>query len=326
MQIGEMNSEFLDSCPSDTFFVNEQICKENASLNDDIVIESEITGDTTPESNKEFVPFQLPPKEDYSSGGIENLYMNNQNDDINYEPEIIIYEDKNTKKKRGRKKKGDISAGTGHTKKKKDNKKLKIKNHFFNFLFHFSNGIIKGDMFQIHNIKFRKISYAEKSKNTIEINYDLLQNKTFLDLLKFNVSPKYINKQEFNETSLDKLTIRLEKKKKEDEMNNLSLDKYAKWDNYCNTKLKDIYKTIYLARDFEKIIEEYQIPRTKRKIEFFFEFLERLRKKEEKSYINALMNEGLDFIEDHERKMLEKDNKEKKSSFCFDDLNFSFDQ
>ena len=38
------------------------------------------------------------------------------------------------------------------------------------------------------------------------------------------------------------------------------------------------------------------------------------------------MNEGLDFIEDYERKMLEKDNKEKKSSFCFDDLNFSFDQ
>ena len=195
-----------------------------------------------------------------------------------------------------------------------------------NFLFHFSNGFIKGDMFQIHNIKFRKISYAEKSKNTIEINYDLLQNKTFLDLLKFNVSPKYLKKQESNKTSLDKLTKRLENKKKEDKMNNLSLDKYAKWDNYCNTKLKDIYKTIYLARNVEKIIEEYQIPRTKRKIEFFFEFLERLRKKEEKSYINALMNEGLDFIEDHERKMLEKDNKEKKSSFCFDDLNFSFDQ
>ena len=113
-----MNSEFLDSCPSDTFFVNEQECKENASLVDDSVIESEITGDTTPESNKEFVPFQLPPKEDYSSDGIENLYMNNQTDDINDEPEIIIYEDKNTKK-RGRKKKGDISAGTGHTKKKK---------------------------------------------------------------------------------------------------------------------------------------------------------------------------------------------------------------
>lgn len=324
-----MNSEFLDSCPRDTFFVNEQECKENTSLVDDIVIESEITGDTIPESNKELISLQLPPKEDYSSDGIENLYMNNQTDDINYEPEIIIYEDKNTKK-RGRKRKGDISAGTGHTKKRKDNKKLKIKNHFFNFLFYFSNGIIKGDMFQIHNIKFRKISYAEKSKNTIEINYDLLQNKTFLDLLKFNVSPKYLNKQEFNETSLDKLTLRLEKKKKEDKMNNLSLDKYAKWDNYCNTKLKDIYKTIYLARDVEKIIEEYQIPRTKRKIEFFFEFLERLRKKkEEESYIKALMNEGLDFIEDYERKMLEKvinDNKEKKSSFCFDDLNFSFDQ
>lgn len=269
-----MNSEFLDSCPSDTFFVNEQECKENASLVDDIVIESEI--------------------------------------------------------KEEEKKKGDISPGTRHTKNRKDNKKLKIKNHFFNFLFYFSNGIIKGDMFQIHNIKFRKISYAEKSKNTIEINYDLLQNKTFLDLLKFNVSPKYLNKQEFNETSLDKLTMRLEKKKKEDEMNNLSLDKYAKWDNYCNTKLKDIYKKIYLARNVEKIIEEYQIPRTKRKIEFFFEFLERLRKKEEEeSYIKALMNEGLDFIEDYERKMLEKvinDNKEKKSSFCFDDLNFSFDQ
>ena len=322
MQIGE----FLDSCPSNTFFVNEQICKKNASLNDDIDIESEKTGDTTPESNKEFVPFQLLPKEDYSSGGIENLYMNNQTDDINYERERIIYENRNTKKKRGRKKKGDISDGTSHKKKKKDNKKLKIKNHFFNFLFHFSNGIIKGDMFQIHNIKFRKISYAEKSKNTIEINYDLLQNKTFLDLLKFNVSPKYLKKQESNKTSLDKLTKRLENKKKEDKMNNLSLDKYAKWDNYCNTKLKDIYKTIYLARDVEKIIEEYQIPRTKRKIEFFFEFLEKLRKKEEESYINALMNEGLDFIEDYERKMLEKDNKEKKSSFCFDDLNFSFDQ
>ena len=106
-----MNSEFLDSCPSDTFFVNEQICKENASLNDDIVIESEITGDTIPESNKELISLQLPPKEDYSSGGIENLYMNNQNDDINYEPEIIIYEDKNTKKKRGRKKNVDIFFG-----------------------------------------------------------------------------------------------------------------------------------------------------------------------------------------------------------------------
>ena len=311
-----MNCEFLDSCPSDTLYVYEQECKENASLVDDIVIESEITGDTIPESNKELIPLQLLPKEDYSSDGIQNLYMNNQTDDINYEPEIIIYENKNTKK-RGRKRKEDISAGTGHTKKRKDNKKLKIKNHFLNFAFDFFNGIIKGEMFQIHNIKFRKLSYAEKSKNTIEINYDLLQNKTFLDLLKCNVSPKYKNKQKFNKDSLDNLTKRLKNKKEEDEKNNLSLDKYAKWDNYCNTKLKDIFKTIYLARDVEKIIAEYKIPKTKRKIEFFFEFLERLRKKkEEESYINGLMNEGLDFIEDYERKMLEKiknDNKEKKA-------------
>lgn len=303
---------------------------EESTLFFSVGIETEKTGASNFDNSAPLLLDQ--PKADLGNEDIEDVYKDSNKEKSQSENKTIIYEgsppqpseknkiksrkkkgdDSNGKKpsiKRGRKKKGDVSDGKKLSIKRKDNKRTKIKTHFLGFLISFINGIIKGGLFRIHNIKFRKISYQQVLKNTIEINYDLLQNKTVRDLFNFPVSLRYKNKQEFNFKSLIRLTQRLEKKKKEDEMNHLCLDKYKKIENFFNTTLKDIYKLFFLSKNKDKIIEEYQISKKcleKEKIIFFFELIEKLRETEVEYYVNDLETEGLNYIENNEKRMQEK--------------------
>lgn len=226
-----------------------------------------------------------------------NLSMKGDNYEIeeyHFKSSIIDEEDKTTppneivqKKKFGRRRKKDQALKKqGHTKNKKDNRKNKIKTHFLNFIIEFTNGLIKGGLYNIKNIKFRKISHSEKSNTSISANKELLCKK-IKDILALSVSTKYRNKSEQNFTNLEKLRERCQK-----------TGGYECFANITNISVKDFYKEFYLADNIQEILHVFQIKRDKSsKLQFFNEFTQKLIDKgEELEYVEELINEAKTFV------------------------------
>lgn len=196
----------------------------------------------------------------------------------------------------GRKRKGEITTGNYHSKNRKDNRKNKIKTHFFNFVIDFTNSFIKGDWVKIHNSKFRKISHKEKSNTSIETNKQLFQ-QSIKDVLLLDVSSKYKDRTKQNIKTLETLYKKLMKKK----------ESFEKFNNFLNFPLAQFYEEVYLANSdrIQDYLIEYGITRNqKQKVQFFREFIkEKELKGEDSKYLANLTREGEEFVGEYNTKL-----------------------
>lgn len=209
----------------------------------------------------------------------------------------------NIELKKGRRKKDESSGDTKfHSKNRKDNRKNKIKVHFLNFIVDFTNGIIKGKMFDAHNILFRKLPHSAKKDIHIETNKELL-NQTIEDVLTgYGVSSKYKNKEEFNKINFERLNKKLQK------------SEYKQiFEDYLKVTVKDFYLNFYYVDNEQELLDRYQINRDKVKprIVFLKEFIEKLREQckndqDREDYIKNFILECDSFVSDFEEKIPKK--------------------
>ena len=246
--------------------------------------------------DEQFINFFSSPNEDFN----KDLEL----PDLNKVVKIIDKAEKEKKEQSvnkpkgnlGRKKKGTITTGNYHSKNRKDNRKNKIKTHFFNFVIDFTNLIIKGNWVKIHNSKFRKISHKEKSNTSIETNKQLFQ-QSIKDVLLLDVSSKYKDRTKQNIKTLETLNKKLIKKQ----------ESFEKFNNFLNFPLAQFYEEVYLANSdrIQDYLIEYGITRNqKQKVQFFREFIkEKELKGEDSKYLANLTKEGEEFVGEYNTKL-----------------------
>lgn len=262
------------------------------SITDDLEFETELNNNME-FSYDIFNTTSLEQKTTIDEKFLECSFMKSDNYEIeeyHYKPTIIEEEKANVvnkkfpKKMFGRRRKDQSLKNKGHSKNKKDNRKNKIKTNFLNFVIEFINGLIKGGLYNIKNIKFRKISYSEKSNISISVNKELFC-KQIKDILALRVSTKYCNKSEQNLINLEKLRERCKK-----------TGRYECFEDIINISVKDFYRKFYLADNIQEILNFYQITKSI-KLQFFKEFTQKLIDKGEKiEYVDKLINEAKTFV------------------------------
>lgn len=178
---------------------------------------------------------------------------------------------------RGRRKKGEYIQNRASRKYRRDNIKSKINIHFVNFVIEFTNGLVKGGLYKINNNKFRKLSHIAKTR----FQKYIFEGKRVRDMLSMEISSKYKIHEHHNEETLNQILKYLTKKNCD---NSLFI-------NYINTPIKQIFNKIYLSKQYEQVLEEYQINKNRRKICFFAEFIQSLQRNKDRHYIHSLEEE-----------------------------------
>lgn len=202
------------------------------------------------------------------------------------------------KYKAGRLKKGiPKPVKNYHSKNRKDNIKNKIKIHFTNNIFFFTNGFIKGELCNRQNIVFRLPSHIEKKNTKIDINKQLLNERIKDVLVKYNVSKKYIDKEQSNENNLKRLQKIIDKNENKVILN-----------EFLNTTVKEFYINIYYIKNIQGVIQKYKINREKNKrIQFLIEFKEEIKQKyKDKLYDEKFEKECNSFISEFQTKTSRK--------------------
>ena len=181
-------------------------------------------------------------------------------------------------KNRERRKKGEYIQKRAYRKYRRDNIKSKINIHFMNFVIEFTNGLVKGGLYNINNSKFRKLSHIAKTR----FQKYIFEGRTVRDMLTMKISSKYKVHEYHNGETLNRILKYLTKKNC---YNSLFI-------NYINTPIKQIFNEIYLSKQYEKVLEEYQINKTRRKICFFAEFIQSLKQRNgDEHYIHSMEEE-----------------------------------
>ena len=149
---------------------------------------------------------------------------------------------------------------TRHQKESSDNMKQKIIVKFCNFIPDFFNGVLKGNLFKppINTIIFRKIPYKCKTKK--------LLSKKIKVILQHKESSKYRSENQ-NKNGFNRL-IKFKAIKANKKIEQL-------FENSAETFFLDIF----LCKNYNNKIEEYEINRNKAKFIFFEEYLEELKSK-----------------------------------------------
>ena len=144
---------------------------------------------------------------------------------------------------------------------KKYNAMLTIKTHFFSFLIALTNDYKKNKL-QVEGLQFINILRSEIIKTDIQTNKELLNWSLGKLLNEYSITRKFKLDKKANQTNLTEL-IKIAP--------SISV--------LINMKIKDLFNNVYLSKDYEMLKKNYgletAIP--------FYQFIEKLKKKEKKS-------------------------------------------
>jgi hypothetical protein len=216
------------------------------------------------DSNKLF-DFQKSLDENYSGKTKIELNYEKENEELNINNKILIYEGNNDQKLFKIENKKNVRP---------ENLKIRIKVHFHKFIYSFFKDLIK-DKFQNKNCKIRKISYSITKKNNKEHN-KLLLNMSMEEFLSQSVSPSFkcaIGQNKKNIKRLKKLIGNSEEIQ------------------FLKMRYKDFFKRFYLSN--EQLNINFKLSSS---TQFFSHFLNSLNDKEKK-LVNILVQENNFFNE-----------------------------
>jgi hypothetical protein len=207
----------------------------------------------------------------------EKININNENDNnINNDICICIKNENQIRKKKGRKKKGDLIVGKTHDKSENGNINKKVVNKTHGSIVDEANKIILNEFGnlprkfrKIDNNIIKKISTKQKIKEFLD-----LKNKDFLNN---NITAKF--KKKSSNKNEETLKFFLENKNEKYKNNH-------KLNNYLEMKIETFYKEIFLKSYYKKFIEKEE---------------SKLKEKNENNekYIQKLKKMAENFIEDN---------------------------
>ena len=211
------------------------------------------------DSNQLF-DFQKSLEENYSGKTKIDLNNEKENEELNINNKILIYEGNNDQKLFKIENKKNIRP---------ENLKIRIKVHFHKFIYSFFKDLIK-DKFHNKNCKIRKISYSITKKNNKEHN-KLLLNMSMEEFLSQSVSPSFkcaIGQNKKNIKRLKKLIGNSEEIQ------------------FLKMRYKDFFKRFYLSN--EQLNINFKLSSS---TQFFSNFLNSLNDNEKK-LVNILIQEN----------------------------------